>query len=1398
MKKTKILPNMRSFFKKITNEAEVVGYIDKIASDGVHGWAIHKAGLNLKLECEIDGNLCQGQTKWFERIDVATKYELENSDCGFRIVFAGQTASMLHNAVALNKPIRVFANNTLLENIAQKQNPNAKALMPESGSIREDNAGLSAEIEAWGHFTLQGWIEVPAESAEVPAAKLFCNREFLNSVFLRQEQRSSSIDKIRYRFEAELPGYIWEQNSEEILCQLDISLGAETINLIPPELNRLKVLNWIADILQMQSGEEKQYRLLLAVEHIRYGNFLTELEAEDVEIITNFAKQMQLDDFFLTPDSNLEIAEAEEISESVAMLLLWKALRTLNSRLREHEGTVFEEIRTVIDELRLQGEAREGFLRSVTPLLCAKGEFLRLRELSDFKHLQNLEKSDELWQMSIALPAIMVDKDIPRVTSLLYKMAKNLDSGWLSTECIYFSVKALQQMEADVEIKIEMGQTFRYALIELITAFKGDWFSRLHDRYLIDSILLLLIDFDRYTDYHRTDILNATLQHYGLNPTFWQRAAAQQLPLLTTELAYAQQQFQQLHQALINKNHSVVTWLEELSRPLMYFQAKNNPEAVFFVREILANTLPELNESLSSKGQDLIAKLLADDVKESLRISAFPLTDSNQLIQHFPETNPAVIRETLRNLSEPEKSITWHLQMQASQALKELFLCIDEDADLEQVEKAFAKLGPTVIKIADYQGGFLSFDLLASAYILIAQYGQQGSALLTHILTHMQWMLQKAVEETKADWYLPAPVQSGLIRLQGELIQTDSLLRGFVAECHKLIKQKFGERMEFVFEKTSELKLELSTAGWPQDTLVVIYSCRKYLETRVQAIRDTWIQELKARKIPYVILVGDGDDSLQDDVLALDVSDRYESLPQKTLKLFDWVYNHTNAQYVLKIDDDCYLDVAQFFDSLSYRKHFYYGRVIHREVGGMDRTWHQTKSQAENGQKRIDKSPEPSVYTDGGGGYTLSRLAMFELLAAEKTVRGERLISCSFMEDKLVGDLLASAFIAPSNEDYESYQRRRTFPEAMPVSIRENIFFPCQATPTKVAHLDSQFDLQPTYDKRHSKELWPKKLWPTCSNVKIKTGNSNQLELLTDPKQMNALLEYETCVVTVVRNEILMLPHFLAHYRKLGINCFMMVDNCSDDGTREYLFKQPDVILYSADTEYKHSHFGVVWQQTILGNHCLGKWVILADADELFVFEQDNDRSLDDLIEAIEAEGCNAALTYMIDMYPFTDLNEADFSKDEPFKVAAWFDKNPLTEWKLGSGMYSNSSTYLSALRHRLSSDTPPNSFTSQKYALIRYYPWIRYSEGLHDAANIQVSKQKTWFAHFKYHAGFKAKVMAEIQRGQHFGDAAEYRKYAIMLHEGTGKFGNDKVSVEYKSTEDFVKFMQDDTANNE
>jgi hypothetical protein len=212
----------------------------------------------------------------------------------------------------------------------------------------------------------------------------------------------------------------------------------------------------------------------------------------------------------------------------------------------------------------------------------------------------------------------------------------------------------------------------------------------------------------------------------------------------------------------------------------------------------------------------------------------------------------------------------------------------------------------------------------------------------------------------------------------------------------------------------------------------------------------------------------------------------------------------------------------------------------------------------------------------------------------------------------------------------------------------------------------------------------------------------------------------------------------------------------------------------------------VSWQQAVLGNLCLGKWVLLADADELLVYPGCEQRSLSAFIAEIASEGADAVRIDMVDMYPFGDLRDADFAKQPPFAAAPWFDSPAIDPWHIGAGWFSNVHGFVSHLRHRAVPDAPPHDFVAQKFALLRYQPWVRLSQGLHYAANVNVSERSCWFAHFKYHAGFREKVETEIHRGQHFNNAAEYRRYATMLAEGHGGFGRHGVTAKYEGSESF------------
>lgn len=62
-----------------------------------------------------------------------------------------------------------------------------------------------------------------------------------------------------------------------------------------------------------------------------------------------------------------------------------------------------------------------------------------------------------------------------------------------------------------------------------------------------------------------------------------------------------------------------------------------------------------------------------------------------------------------------------------------------------------------------------------------------------------------------------------------------------------------------------------------------------------------------------------------------------------------------------------------------------------------------------------------------------------------------------------------------------------------------------------------------------------------------------------------------------IRNESERLDWFLHHYRQLGVQHFIFVDNDSTDDTRARLLTQPDVTVYATPASYKSARFGLDW-----------------------------------------------------------------------------------------------------------------------------------------------------------------------------------------------------------------------------
>ncbi len=144
---------------------------------------------------------------------------------------------------------------------------------------------------------------------------------------------------------------------------------------------------------------------------------------------------------------------------------------------------------------------------------------------------------------------------------------------------------------------------------------------------------------------------------------------------------------------------------------------------------------------------------------------------------------------------------------------------------------------------------------------------------------------------------------------------------------------------------------------------------------------------------------------------------------------------------------------------------------------------------------------------------------------------------------------------------------------------------------------------------------------------------------------------------STVRNEVLRLPYFLDHHRRLGVRHFLIVDNASDDGTREFLAAQPDVSLWVTDHSYKRSRFGVDWLTWLQMRHAHGHWCLTLDADECLIYPHWETRPLPALCAWLERQGRESFGALMLDMYPKGRLGEHPYSAgDDPFGTLCWFD----------------------------------------------------------------------------------------------------------------------------------------------
>lgn len=260
-----------------------------------------------------------------------------------------------------------------------------------------------------------------------------------------------------------------------------------------------------------------------------------------------------------------------------------------------------------------------------------------------------------------------------------------------------------------------------------------------------------------------------------------------------------------------------------------------------------------------------------------------------------------------------------------------------------------------------------------------------------------------------------------------------------------------------------------------------------------------------------------------------------------------------------------------------------------------------------------------------------------------------------------------------------------------------------------------------------------------------------------------------------VRNEAERLPHFLRHYRRLGVRHFLVVDNASDDASRDLVSGERDVSLWTASAPYRAAGFGRDWLAWLRLRHGHGHWCLTLDADELLIYPFHDTRPLFDLVAELSRAGMDAMGALMLDLYPRGGLGTGTFHPgQDPLDVLDHFDAGP---YRTRRQRPAANLCVQGGPRDRVFfADDPRRAPTLNKLPLVKWNRRFAYLNSTHSMLPPRLNhlwdgpgdhRLSGALLHTKFLPSITARADEELVRRQHFGDPDAFGAYHRAITEG-------------------------------
>ena len=264
----------------------------------------------------------------------------------------------------------------------------------------------------------------------------------------------------------------------------------------------------------------------------------------------------------------------------------------------------------------------------------------------------------------------------------------------------------------------------------------------------------------------------------------------------------------------------------------------------------------------------------------------------------------------------------------------------------------------------------------------------------------------------------------------------------------------------------------------------------------------------------------------------------------------------------------------------------------------------------------------------------------------------------------------------------------------------------------------------------------------------------------------------EPILICNVKNDLERVKMLVNHHKGLGIKYFAFLDNMSTDGTYEWLQSQA-FDVFRVEEQY-NSVVRSMWITKIASYYGFDRWFITIDSDELLVYDNFENQTIQNAILELKRKGIERGLGFMIDMYAESSDLKGDISERDIYSTYNLFD----------SEGYSEVAGILGAKIHG-----GPRERYFGKAALMTKYPLFYWHNGeinryhyIFPIKNEKNSKCYFGLLHYKFIDGDYNKIKKIVEEGNYASGSSLYKTYLHGINE------NGKISFYYNGTRKFEK----------